>query len=81
MSRYNLSDFINKQVEVAVSIEKVRMAEKFISEKQMNFEMQYAVDLLHQALLGLEKLSKIQEQNPASSNLFELENSWLEVRQ
>ena len=40
MSRYNLSDFINKQVEVAVSIEKVRMAEKFISEKQMHFEMQ-----------------------------------------
>ena len=58
MSRYNLSDFINKQVEVAVSIEKVRMAGKYISEKQMHFEMQYAVDLFQEALLGFKNLKK-----------------------
>lgn len=66
MSRYNLSDFINKQVEVAVSIEKVRMAEKFISEKQMHFEMQYAVDLLNEALSGFKKLMDTQELNHGS---------------
>lgn len=61
MNRHNLSYFINKQVEIAVSIEKVRMAEKFISEKQMNFEMQYAVDLLNEALSGFKKLMNAQE--------------------
>jgi hypothetical protein len=81
MSRYNLSDFINKQIEVAISIEKVRMAEKFISEKQMNFEMQYAIDLLYQALLGFENLKNTPEQHREESKLLELDDSWLNVPQ
>ena len=82
MNQNQLSVFINQQIEVAVGIEKVRMAEKYISEKQMNFEMQYAIDLLHQALCGFEKLMGSQQKNKESEfqNLGLEDLSWLETK-
>ena len=50
MKQTSISDFVNNQIEIALNIERVRLAEKFISEKQMNFEMQYAIDLLYSDL-------------------------------
>jgi len=82
MNQNQLSVFINQQIEVAVGIEKVRMAEKYISEKQMNFEMQYAIDLLHQALCGFEKLMGSQQKSKESEfqNLGLEDLSWLEAK-
>lgn len=79
MKQINALDFVNKQVEVALSIERVRLAEKFISEKQMNFEMQYAIDLLSMALSGLEKLMHFSNQSQENPKQVELDTSWIEI--
>lgn len=79
MKQINALEFVNKQVEVALSIERVRLAEKFISEKQMGFEMQYAIDLLSMALSGLEKLMHFSNHGQESPKQVELDISWIEV--
>lgn len=82
MKQTSISDFVNNQIEIALNIERVRLAEKFISEKQMNFEMQYAIDLLYQALCGFEKLIAPKQQNKEieSQNLELGDLSWLEAK-
>lgn len=79
MKQINALDFVNKQVEFALSIERVRLAEKFISEKQTGFEMQYAIDLLSNALLGLEKLMQFSNHGQESPKQVELDTSWIEI--
>ena len=83
MKQASISDFINNQIEVAVNIERVRLAEKFISEKQTGFEMQYAIDLLHQALCGFERVicaHKEDKKIALQDTETELDVSWLEAK-
>lgn len=81
MKQASISDFVNNQIEVAVNIERVRLAEKFISEKQTGFEMQYAIDLLYQALCGFEKLIRShKEEKEIAFQDTELDISWLEAK-
>lgn len=76
MKKNNMLDDVNAQIEMALNIERVRLAEKFISEKQINFEMQYALELLQQALLGFADL-RIQPQK--DRNLLESSSTWIDV--
>jgi hypothetical protein len=81
MNQNQLSAFINQQIEVAVGIEQVRLAEKYISEKQMNFEMQYAIDLLHQALGSFSRItSKVEsEEDNDNRKLLESASTWMNL--
>lgn len=45
----------------------------------MNFEMQYAIDLLSMALSGLEKLVHLSNQSQENPKQIELDTSWVEI--
>lgn len=63
--------------ELACSIERVRLAEKFMTENMSGFQMQYAIDLLRMALPSLENLISISNHDQENSKQFEKEMFWI----